>query len=163
MKWNPSSGVGLFDMWEGDFSLRAELRPPSSSSYPVDDLCEQASGEESNGCWPVWQFLTNIILHAFVVKAKEGMFHTRTHVQTNERQWLGGYIRAYIRRKKGGHHTPVKHGGGSMMRWGCSAAGTGALHKIDSIMTKEHDMEILKQHFKTKTWVQMSHPKGRGP
>ena len=29
----------------------------------------------------------------------------------------------------------VKHGGGSIMLWGCFAAGgTGALHKIDGIM-----------------------------
>ena len=31
----------------------------------------------------------------------------------------------------------VKHGGGSIMLWGCLAAGgTGALHKIDGIMRK---------------------------
>ncbi|KAI4895016.1 hypothetical protein NFI96_005879 [Prochilodus magdalenae] len=44
----------------------------------------------------------------------------------------------------------VKHGGGSIMLWGCFAAGgTGALHKIDGIMRKEHYVEILKQHLKT--------------
>ena len=33
----------------------------------------------------------------------------------------------------------VKHGGGSIMLWGCFAAGgTGALHKIDDIMRKEN-------------------------
>ena len=36
------------------------------------------------------------------------------------------------------------------MLWGCFAAGgTGALHKIDGIMRKEHYVEILKQHLKT--------------
>ncbi len=32
----------------------------------------------------------------------------------------------------------MNHGGGSIMLWGCFAAGgTGALHKIDGIMKKE--------------------------
>ena len=36
------------------------------------------------------------------------------------------------------------------MLWGCFAAGrTGALHKIDGIMGKENDVDILKQHLKT--------------
>ena len=44
----------------------------------------------------------------------------------------------------------VKHGGGSIMLWGCFAAGgTGALHKIDGIMRQENDVHILKQHLKT--------------
>ena len=44
----------------------------------------------------------------------------------------------------------VKHGGGSIMLWGCFAAGgTGALHKIDGIMRQEHYVAILKQHLKT--------------
>ena len=34
--------------------------------------------------------------------------------------------------------------------WRCFAAGgTGALHKIDVIMRKEHYVDILKQHLKT--------------
>ena len=46
--------------------------------------------------------------------------------------------------------TIVMHGGGSIMLLGCFAAGgTGALHKIDSIMRQENDVDILKQHLKT--------------
>ena len=44
----------------------------------------------------------------------------------------------------------MKHGVGSIMLWGCFAAGgTGALHKIDGITRKEHYVDILKQHLKT--------------
>ena len=43
----------------------------------------------------------------------------------------------------------VKHGGGSIMLWGCFAAGgTDALHKIDGIMREEKYVDILKQHVK---------------
>ena len=36
------------------------------------------------------------------------------------------------------------------MMFGCFAAGgTGALHKIDGIMTKGNYVDILKQHLKT--------------
>ena len=38
----------------------------------------------------------------------------------------------------------VKHGGGSIMLWGCFA-----LHKIDGIMRMKNDVDILKQHLKT--------------
>ena len=45
---------------------------------------------------------------------------------------------------------PVKHGGGSIILWGCFAAGgTGALHKIEVIMREENYVDILKQHLKT--------------
>ena len=44
----------------------------------------------------------------------------------------------------------VKHGGSSIMLWGCFAAGgTGALHKIGGIMRRENYVDILKQHLKT--------------
>ncbi|CDQ70316.1 unnamed protein product [Oncorhynchus mykiss] len=44
----------------------------------------------------------------------------------------------------------VKHGGVSIMLWGCfSAGGTGALHKIYGIMRQDNYVDILKQHLKT--------------
>ena len=44
----------------------------------------------------------------------------------------------------------VKHGGGSIILWGCFAAGgTGVLHKIDGIMRMGNYVCILKQHLKT--------------
>ena len=48
------------------------------------------------------------------------------------------------------HHPNVKNRGGSIMFWGCFAAGeTGALHNIDGIMRKQNYVDILKQHLKT--------------
>lgn len=69
---------------------------------------------------------------------------------------FGHNDQCYIWRTKGKAYKPrntiptVKYGGGSIMLWGCFAAGgTGPLHSIDGIMKKEHYVEILKQHLKT--------------
>ena len=44
----------------------------------------------------------------------------------------------------------MKHVVGSIMLWGCFAAGgTDALHKIDGIKREENYVDILKQHLKT--------------
>jgi hypothetical protein len=44
----------------------------------------------------------------------------------------------------------MKHGGGSIMLWGCfGGGGNGAHHKIDGIMRQENYVDILKQHLKT--------------
>ena len=40
----------------------------------------------------------------------------------------------------------VKHGGGSVLMWGCmSAAGVGELHFIDGIMNSQMYCSILKE------------------
>lgn len=46
----------------------------------------------------------------------------------------------------------VKHGGGSLMVWGCfSHKGVGRLVKIDGIMTGESYVDLLKQNFGPST------------
>jgi hypothetical protein len=79
----------------------------------------------------------------------------------------------YIWRKKGDACKPkntiptVKHRGGSLMLWGCFAAGgTDALHKIDANMRKgklcgyiEATSQDISQE--VKAWSQMGLPNGQ--
>ncbi len=47
----------------------------------------------------------------------------------------------------------VKHGGGSVLMWGCmSAAGVGELHFIDGIMNSQMHCSILKEKVKIYGW-----------
>jgi hypothetical protein len=42
----------------------------------------------------------------------------------------------------------IKHGGGSLMVWGCiTSQGVGRLHRIDGIMTGQSYIEILKEAY----------------
>lgn len=68
-------------------------------------------------------------------------------------QIIGSNRRQYVRRKTGervkeGCVVPtVKHGGGSVMVWGCfSYDGVGQLKKIDGKLTKESYHNILQRH-----------------
>ena len=62
---------------------------------------------------------------------------------------------AYVWRKQGEAYHPkktvatMKHGGGSIMLWGCfSAAGTGNLVRVEKVMKKEQYEKILKGNLK---------------
>ena len=66
---------------------------------------------------------------------------------------FGSHRRQYIRRKVNERFNPdcivptLKHGGGSVMVWGCfSHAGVGQLEKIEGIMKKEQYHSILQRH-----------------
>lgn len=65
---------------------------------------------------------------------------------------FGTNRRRFVRRKTNEKYNPsciaptVKHGGGSVMVWGCfSYEGLGELFKIDGIMRKEHYHNILQR------------------
>jgi hypothetical protein len=79
------------------------------------------------------------------------------HIQLKSEVYIQSYLAIMTIVMFGGkwgmlasRRTTVKHGGGSIMLWGCLAAGgTGALHKIDGFMREENYVDILKQHLKT--------------
>ena len=63
---------------------------------------------------------------------------------------------SHVWRKKGEAYNPkntvptVKHGGGSIMMWGCFAScGTGNIVKVDGIMLKEQYLKILAENLQT--------------
>ena len=65
---------------------------------------------------------------------------------------------AFVWRKKCEAYNPkntvptIKHGGGSIMLWGCfSASGPGNLVKVDGIMKKEQYIKILEENIKQST------------
>lgn len=66
---------------------------------------------------------------------------------------FGSKRRTFCRRKPGERYKPecvkatVKHGGGSVMVWGCfSYDGVGSLFKVDGILRKEQYHRILERH-----------------
>jgi transposase len=68
-------------------------------------------------------------------------------------QLFGSNRRQYVRRKPNERYIPqcvlptVKHGGGSVMVWGCfSYGGVGELVKVEGIMRKEQYHNILQRH-----------------
>lgn len=79
----------------------------------------------------------------------------KTVLWTDESKFelFGSHRRQYCRRKVNERLNPkciapnVKHGGGSVMVWGCfSFSGAGSLFKIDGILNKEQYHSILQRH-----------------
>lgn len=69
---------------------------------------------------------------------------------------FGSDGRRFVWRRKGEEYLPkntkksVKHGGGSVMVWGCvSASGVGDLHFIKGNMDKYQYLDILKSHLRS--------------
>lgn len=100
------------------------------------------------------------------VNKKKRLKFAQEHVDWTIDQWksvlwtdeskfelFGSHRRQYVRRKVNERFKPqcilptVKHGGGSVMVWGCfSHAGVGQLVKIEGIMKKEQYHNILQRH-----------------
>ncbi|CAK9818710.1 Transposable element Tcb1 transposase [Anthophora quadrimaculata] len=79
----------------------------------------------------------------------------KTVLWTDESKFelFGGKRRQFVRRRKGEAYQEaclkptVKHGGGSVMVWGCiSANGVGDLIRINGKLTATQYLEILQQH-----------------
>ena len=100
------------------------------------------------------------------VNKKKRLLWAKNHVGWKPEQWksvlwtdeskfeiFGNRRRQFVRRRPGERYleaclTPtVKHGGGSVMVWGCfTEEGVGELVKIDGIMRKEHYHRILQNN-----------------
>lgn len=97
---------------------------------------------------------------------KKRLQWAREHLHWTGEQWnsvlwsdeskfelFGSKRRKYVRRRKGERNHPqcttptVKHGGGSVMVWGCFAADkVGDLHKVQGILNQHGYHSILQRH-----------------